>query len=107
VGFQIFDGFVIVKSFVGLNTYPFDRGRQLGKGGLQEFENTGSCMRIARAKFSMPKVFGDPIEIDKRMVGGSAPLFGIVPDPSHLLFAVERKNSRVKIEDDFDWRMRF
>jgi hypothetical protein len=56
-------------------------------------------MGIARAKFSMPEILGDPIETEKRMIRRAAPLLGIVTDASHLLFAIKGKDRRIQIED--------
>jgi hypothetical protein len=53
------------------------------------------------------KIFGDSVETNKKMVGRSTPLFWIVTDPSHLLFAIEGKDRRVQIEDDLDWKIGF
>ena len=64
-------------------------------------------MGIFRPKFSVPEIPGDPIETEKRMIGRTAPLFGVVADPSHFLFSIKDKNSRVQIEDYFGGRFGF
>jgi len=64
-------------------------------------------MGISRAKFPMPEIFGDPIETEEGVIRRTAPLFGIVTDPSHLLFAVEDKDSGIQIEDHFGGRFGF
>lgn len=52
-------------------------------------------MRVAGAKFPMPKVFGDPIEAEKRMIRGPALFLGIVTDPGHFLSAVKGQDCGV------------
>jgi hypothetical protein len=61
-------------------------------------------MGIAGAKFSMPEIFGDSIETEKRMIRRTAPLLRIVTDPGHLLFAIEDKDGGIQIEDYSDGR---
>jgi hypothetical protein len=61
-------------------------------------------MGIARTEFSMPEIFGDPIETEKGMIRGATPLLRIVTDPSHLLFAIKDKYSGIQIEDHPDRR---
>jgi hypothetical protein len=61
-------------------------------------------MGIAGAKFSMPKIFGDPIETEKGMIRRATPFLGIVTDPSHLLFAIKDKYGGIQIEDHPDRR---
>jgi hypothetical protein len=61
-------------------------------------------MGIARTEFSMPEIFGDPIETEKGMIRGATPLLGIVTDPSHLLFAIKDENGGIQIEDHPDRR---
>jgi hypothetical protein len=56
-------------------------------------------MGIPGTKFSMPEILGDPIEAEQGMIRRTAPLFGIVTDPGHFLFAVEDKDSGIQIED--------
>jgi hypothetical protein len=41
------------------------------------------------------------------MIRRTAPLLGIVTDPSHLLFAIKGKDGRVQIEDDLGGRFGF
>jgi len=63
-------------------------------------------MGIARAKFPMPEILGDPIETEQRMVRRAAPLLWIVTDPGHLLFAIKDKHGGVQIEDHLRGRDR-
>jgi len=64
-------------------------------------------MGIARTEFSMPEILGDPIETEKGVIRGAAPLLGIVTDPSHLLFAIKDKDGGVQIEDHLGGRLGF
>jgi hypothetical protein len=86
---------VIVKTLAGSDNYDLYRRRQFAKDFLQEFYGPSSGMDIARAEFPMPEIFGDPIEAEKGVIGGPAPLLRIVSYPSHLLFAIKGKNRRV------------
>ena len=58
-------------------------------------------------KFSMPEIFGDPVETEKEVIGGAAPLLPIVTGPSLLLFAIKEKDGRIWIGDHLDWRFEF
>jgi hypothetical protein len=64
-------------------------------------------MGIARAEFSMPEIFGDPIETEKGVIGGATPLLWIVTDSSHLLFAIEDKDGGIQIEDHLGGKFGF
>lgn len=75
---------------MGLKAPDLNKGRQFGKGCFKEFDGSSSGMSIARAKFSVPEILGYPIEAEKGMIGGAAPLLGVVADASHLLFAILR-----------------
>jgi hypothetical protein len=54
---------------------------------------------IARAKFSVPEILGDPIETEQRMIRRTPPFLRIVTDPGHLLFSIKDKHGRIQIED--------
>jgi hypothetical protein len=107
VGFQIFDGLVIVKTLVCTNSYPLYRGRQFGKGDLQEFHGSSGGMGIAGTKFSMPEILGDAVEAEKGVIRRPSPLFGIVTDPSHFLFAIKDKDGGIQVEDHSGGRFGF
>jgi len=63
-------------------------------------------MGIARAKFSMPEILGDPVEAEQWMIRRAAPLLGIVTDPGHLLSAIKDKDGGIQIEDHLGRRTR-
>jgi len=64
-------------------------------------------MHIARAKFAMPEILGDPIETEEWMIRRATPLFWIVTDPSHLLFAIKDEDGGIQIEDHLGRRTGF
>jgi hypothetical protein len=61
-------------------------------------------MGIARAKFAMPEILGDPIETEQWMIRRAAPLLRIVTNPGHLLSAIKNKYGGIQIEDHPSWR---
>jgi hypothetical protein len=55
----------------------------------------------------MPEIFGGPIETQKWMIRWATPLFGIVTDPSHFLFAIKDEDGGIQIEDHLGRRAGF
>jgi len=63
-------------------------------------------MGISGPEFPVPEIFGHSIETEKGMIRGTPPFLGIVPDPSHFLFAIKDKNGGIQVEDYSDWSFR-
>ena len=95
-----FDELVIVESGIRPQANPIKIFGNLLVTLFPEFESPGGGVRIARAQDAMPTVPRRTMKAQQRMITGSSPLLGIVPNVGFLdLPAIQRKNRRIQIED--------
>lgn len=94
-----FNELMIVEPFIGADQNGSGPFGDLGGTGGQKIRHAGGGMGITGPEFSMPEVFGDSLETEKRVVGRSTPLHGIVTDPGSFLFSVDGQDRRVDVED--------
>lgn len=94
-----FNELMIVEPFIGADQNGSDPLGNLGETSGQKIGYSGGGMGITGPEFSMPEVFGDTLETEKRVIGRSTPFHGIVADPGSFLFSVDGQDRRVDVED--------
>ena len=66
---------------------------------LQELDGSGRRSSVAGTQSSVPEFLAMRFETEKRMIGPSSRLFGIVANSSALLFAINSNYYRIQIEN--------
>ena len=69
-----------------------------GQANFQERHRAGRRTGVAWTQCSMPEFLSMSLETKQRMIRSSSRLFGIVPDASAFLFAIDRDHHRIDIE---------
>ena len=96
---QPLDEFVVVKPFVGAENRQPDPSRPLRETRRQQVEHPRGGMGVAGAQLPVPKILGLPLETQQGMIGGAAPLEGVVADPRLFLPAIDDQHRGIDIED--------
>ena len=94
-----FNKLMVVEPFIGADQNGSDPFGDLGETGGQKILHACGGIGITGPEFSMPEVFGDSLETEKRVIGRSTPFHGIVADPCSFLFSVDGQDRRVDVED--------
>jgi len=98
-GLDIFDHAVVVEGGIGTCPDISNARWQFGKALLQKRDGVGHWIRIAREIGPFPDIPGFAFEAKERLIRRTTSLFGVEPDASSLLLAIDRDHVGIQVED--------